>query len=204
LRKILESNCRRIVYNEPISTVRSIYLDTWNLAAARANMDGIGRREKVRLRWYDRLKPPADFFFEIKWRKNRLTGKKRIKIRADQPLFLSSYRRTVKDLAEALENQPGHILMCYSEPVVIVEYKREHFISPDGDFRLTLDYDLVFYEQWGKRKPSVSFGIPLDHRVVLESKGRNINRDKLRSLLYPVSPRVLWKLCKALPSRETL
>jgi len=190
LRRILVSNCRRLIYNEPVSTVRSIYLDTWNLTAAHANLDGIGRRQKVRLRWYDHSEPPAVFFFEIKWRKNRLTGKKRIKVHADRPLFLTPYRRTVSDLAILLKDSLAYLLMRYCEPVIIVEYKREHFASPDGDLRLTLDYDLVFYDQLGKQKPSISFGIPIDQQVILESKGREISGSKLRMLLHPLSPRV--------------
>lgn len=190
LRRVLTSNCRRLVYNEPVSTVRSIYLDTWNLSAARANLDGIGRREKVRLRWYDQREPSADFFFEVKWRKNHLTGKKRVRVRTEHPLFLNPYHRTVTELATYLPESLAHVLRRHSEPVIIVEYKREHFASADGTLRFTLDYDLVFYEQLGKQKPSVFFGTPLEQRVILESKGRNISGSKLRASLHPILPRV--------------
>ncbi len=45
--------------------------------------------------------------------------------------------------------------MGYCEPTVLVEYKREHFIA--GDLRLTIDYDLAFYDQTGKQFLSTRF-----------------------------------------------
>ena len=91
LRNVLEVNCRRLVHNDPISTVRSIYFDDVRLSACQANLAGVGRRQKLRLRWYDSLKPGRHFFFEIKWRNNRITGKHRLQLQAAEPLTEMSY-----------------------------------------------------------------------------------------------------------------
>ncbi len=61
LRDILDVNCRRLVHNDPISTVRSIYFGDVRLSACQANLAGVGRRQKLRLRWYDSLEPGEDF-----------------------------------------------------------------------------------------------------------------------------------------------
>src|SRR3990172_5597702 len=57
LRKLFEMNCHRRVYHEAVSTVRSIYFDDARLSACQDNLDGFGLRRKVRLRWYDSLRP---------------------------------------------------------------------------------------------------------------------------------------------------
>jgi hypothetical protein len=93
-------------------------------------------------------------------------------------------------LTKILPDSYREVLLLYPEPVVIVEYKREHFVSHDGILRLTMDYDLVFYAQMAKRWPVVSFGLPMHDMVVLESKGPIGTEQALRMLLYPFAPRI--------------
>ncbi len=76
------------------------------------------------------------------------------------------------------------------EPAVIVEYKREHFVSNDGCLRVTLDYDLTFYEQVGKHAISVAFARRLNGLVVLEGKTPLGRESELRGLFYPLSVRM--------------
>jgi hypothetical protein len=44
LRRLLEVNGKRQVYNREVSVVRSVYFDDARLSACRANLDGLGRR----------------------------------------------------------------------------------------------------------------------------------------------------------------
>ena len=57
------------------------------LAACRANLDGLGVRDKFRFRWYDRALPEDDCWFEIKWRRNLATGKRRFQVQASGRLL---------------------------------------------------------------------------------------------------------------------
>ena len=98
LRKLLEGNGRRLIHNEPVSTVRSIYFDDVQLSACHANLGGFGQRQKTRLRWYDSLVPQEDVFLEIKWRNFQITGKHRYALHAERPLAEVSYRQMVDDL----------------------------------------------------------------------------------------------------------
>ena len=79
---------------------------------------------------------------------------------------------------------------CHARlPITIVQYKREDFSSDDGSLRVTLDYDLTFYDQMGREKISTDFACRLDDLAVIEGKvpvGRDAD---LRRLLYPFVPR---------------
>jgi hypothetical protein len=190
LRRLLEANGRRQVHNEPISTVNSVYFDDARLSACRANLDGLGRRQKVRVRWYDSPLPQREVFFEIKWRDNRVTGKRRLHLLSPEPIGRLSYRAFLAGLAAALPPEHQAVLVRYCEPTVLVRYQREHFTSADGSLRATIDYNISYFDQTGKSFVSTSFGQPHDGLVVLEGKmppGRELD---LVSLLHPLGARL--------------
>jgi len=189
LRSLLRVNGKRQIHSSPVSTVRSIYFDDWQLSACHANLAGIGRRRKARLRWYDCLKPTNSFFFEIKWRDNHVTGKHRLQIHSSERLGALTYRSIVNELLETLPGRFVRDVSAGKEPIVLVEYKREHFTSADGCLRMTLDYDLAFYDQMGKRNISTSFVQRMDGFVLLEGKVPIGREQELRRLLHPFLPR---------------
>lgn len=189
-RRLLETNCRRLVHNNPVSVVRSIYFDDLGLSACRANLDGIGCRRKLRLRWYDSLWPGKSFFFEIKWRHNRVTGKHRLQIESDVPLVELSYRQIAAGLRSAIPADYLGDVYGFDEPIMIVQYQREHFASDDGCCRLTLDYDLAFYDQTCKARISTVFPQRLPHLIVVEGKSPIGREAELRRWLFPLQARV--------------
>ena len=189
LRAILSTRLRHVAHNGPVSVVRSIYFDDAPLTACRANIDGLGRRTKVRLRWYDSLRPKRKAYLEVKWRKSRITGKHRLHLDSAVDIQQMSYRRLRESLAACL---PSHFVppfLDYQEPIVIVQYNRQHFVSPDKQIRCTLDYGLTFYDQVGKSRISTSFGTTMDDFVVLEGKTPIGSEWELRHLLHPLSRR---------------
>jgi hypothetical protein len=189
-RSLLETNCRRLVHNEPISTVRSIYFDDAVFSACRANLDGLGRRRKVRLRWYDAVRPGRTFFFEIKWRHNRVTGKHRLQLESEEPLGELTYRQITAGLQHVIPPEHLEDVFSYGEPAIIVQYRREHFASADGCLRLTLDYDLTYYDQTGKERISTVFPRRQERLVVIEGKTPIGREFELRRLFYPLSARM--------------
>ena len=188
MRRLLEVNCRRLVHNERISVVRSIYFDDARLSACRANLNGLSDRRKLRLRWYDTPKPQNEFFFEIKWRDNRITGKHRLQMRSDRPVADLTYSEIRRNLEAIAPEYLMRDVLMYPEPIVIVQYNREHFASDDG-LRITLDYDLTYYDQTGRQMISASFPKPLEGLVVLEGKTPLGRETELRRWLHPFSPR---------------
>lgn len=189
LRKALASACRTISHNEAVSTVRSLYYDDHSLSACRANLNGLGRREKLRLRWYDVLEAPDDFYLEIKWRRNLVTGKHRFKVSSDTSLHELSFREIHRRLLHVTPEKHLRKIYRNTDPIVIVEYQREHFVSPDSEIRLTLDYALRFYDQVGRRKMSSKFPQELDGFCVVEGKTPIGREQELKALLYPLSTR---------------
>ncbi len=188
LRRLLEINCRRLIYNEPVSVVRSIYFDDVRLSACRANLDGLGNRQKLRLRWYDSLRPGTDFFLEIKWRNNLVTGKHRLQIQSDRPIADLPYQEIRRNLEAVIPKQLIQYWSRYNEPVAIVQYNREHFATDDG-LRITLDYDLAWYDQTGRQSISTSFPRCQENFIVIEGKTPVGREGELRRWLHPFSPR---------------
>lgn len=191
LGRILEANGKRQVYNREVSCVRSVYFDDPQLSACRANLDGLGRRCKLRLRWYDRPLPGHECFLEIKWRDNRITGKHRLHLRSTAVLGAMPYSAIVSNLAAVLPEKYLPTLLRYSQPTVLVEYQREHFASPDRRLRVTIDYGLVYYDQTGRQRISTSFGRADEGLVVLEGKVPVGCDHELRPFLHPLSGRIV-------------
>ncbi|MDA7977545.1 MAG: polyphosphate polymerase domain-containing protein [Pirellulales bacterium] len=188
LRRLLEVNCQRLIHSGQVSVVRSIYFDDSRLSACRANLDGLGLRRKLRIRWYDTPMPGTKFFAEIKWRDNRATGKHRMQMCSDKPLAELSYEEIRRGLVDSIPEYLAADAARYHEPVVVVEYKREHFASSDG-LRITLDYDLRFYDQFAKRMISLTFPKPLEGFIVLEGKTPLGRESELRQWFHPLTPR---------------
>ena len=190
LRVLLERSGRRQTYNRDISTVNSVYFDDASLSTCQANLDGLGRRNKVRIRWYDTPQPGHAFFFEIKWRDNRVTGKHRLQMHASERLSELSYDTILASLSAALPEECQPALARYCEPSVLVRYQREHFTAADGSLRATIDYDIAYFDQTGKRFISTSFGVPHEGLVVLEGKLPVGREHDLRRLVHPLGARV--------------
>ncbi|MEO1997489.1 MAG: polyphosphate polymerase domain-containing protein [Planctomycetaceae bacterium] len=190
LRRLMECNGRRVIHQGPVSEVRSIYFDSPQLSACQANLSGVSQRRKTRLRWYDSLVPGDEAYFEIKWRENQMTGKYRLKMQASPQLGAWSYRQLVGGLLDTLPSDHVGRFLAGCDPVAIVEYRREHFVSPDGHLRATLDFDLAFYDQTGKQRINTTFPRRMPGLVVLEVKADPKRVVELRELLFPLNPRV--------------
>jgi len=143
----------------------------------------------MRIRWYDSHRPGKKFFFEIKWRNNRVTGKHRIPLLVSKCLSQLSYSEILASLENTLPSDYLGDVLAFPDATVLVEYKREHFVSRDEPLRVTLDYDLVYYDQSAKEFMSASFGTPMDDLVVVEGKIPVGRESELVELLYPLSLR---------------
>ena len=189
LRSHLAGNCRQLIHNERVSVVRSIYFDDARLSACHANLDGVGSRRKLRLRWYDSLRPGKEAYLEIKWRENKVTGKHRLQVKAPSPLDSLSYDELYAALDAVIPEKYRCAFARFPEPVVIVQYDREHFTSPDGQLRMTLDYNLTYFDQMGRTQIATDFACPLNDLFVVEGKVAVGNERELRDLLHPFVPR---------------
>jgi hypothetical protein len=203
IRTVLKGNCKSVKFGKGPSRVRSIYFDDHRLTACYENLYGISSRRKLRIRWYDRPLPGESFFFEIKWREGRITGKHRLEMRSEHPVEDMEFSDLAEYLMGVLPAEHRRFVLKYAEPVALVEYKREHFVTRDRAVRATLDYDLVFYPQMGRRKPSLRFGQRMENMVVLEGKSPVGREREVLEMFHPMRPRATRSskyvnACKAL------
>lgn len=194
LRAALATLCQarahgRDVSRRPVSWVRSLYFDSPEMSACLANLQGLGQRQKLRLRWYDQLLPAEDFYMEIKWRKNRVTGKHRFKMQSDTPLSQMRLKEIHRQLVEVTPREHVREVCRFSEPIVVVQYCREHFQSPDREMRLTMDYDLRFYDQVAKSRLALRLPMKMDGFCVIEGKTPIGREAELKAMLSSLSLR---------------
>lgn len=125
-----------------IYRVSSLYFDTPCDTALRQKIDGVDRREKFRIRYYN-----ADLSFirlEKKVKINGLCGKYSAKLTAGQVerLLQGNYEflRTSDTplLIELYSKMQGQLL----RPKTVVTYDREAFLYEPGNVRVTIDRDL--------------------------------------------------------------
>lgn len=122
--------------------VRSLYFDNLWDKALREKKDGVNRREKFRIRYYE--DDISCLYLEKKSKWNGLCSKERIPLSAEEVLRLLEGELSV--LAEAGQ---GLAKELYSKmlsqgllPKTIVEYTRMPFVYEPGNVRVTLDYNI--------------------------------------------------------------
>lgn len=122
--------------------IRSLYFDTPSDKALREKIDGVDRREKFRLRFYNG--DTALIHLEKKSKRNGLCAKETAALTAaevqaildgDLAWMPSSGRPLVIELYSKMASQ-------LLRPKTIVDYTREPFVYPQGNVRVTLDYDI--------------------------------------------------------------
>lgn len=122
--------------------IRSLYFDTPSDKALREKIDGVNRREKFRIRYYDL--DPSLIHLEKKGKLNGLCSKESATITAEEAQklvdgdldwMIRSDRPLVRELYAKMHSQG-------LKPKTIVDYTREAFTYGPGNVRVTLDYDI--------------------------------------------------------------
>ena len=122
--------------------IRSLYFDDISDRALREKIDGLNRREKFRIRYYNG--DTSVIHLEKKSKFNNLGNKQSAPLTAQQAQSIVD-----GDLAFMLDSEYPLIRELYSKmtadrlkPRVIVDYTREPFIYAPGNVRVTLDYNI--------------------------------------------------------------
>jgi len=122
--------------------IRSLYFDDLRDKALREKLDGVDRREKFRLRYYDL--DPSLIHLEKKCKRGGLGTKAVCPITAEEARAIvdgrldwmpASGRPLVQELYHKMRAQG-------LRPRTIVDYTREPFVYPAGNVRVTLDYGI--------------------------------------------------------------
>ena len=161
-------SCLRTEY--PDRQVNNIYFDSFSHQSFCENIIGSSSKSKVRLRWYGASKNPVNSSLEIKCKRNQLNWKLIYKIQGEMGAEGWSWRRIYSEIRGQLPLDAKKWLEMSPQPVLINRYVRKYFLSRDKKVRVTLDRDLVVYDQSRKPFPNYSLKSNLPKVLVLEVK----------------------------------
>lgn len=178
----------RVAY--PAREINNLYFDTVDLQSFNDNLSGVNERRKLRLRWYGELaaNKASNPILELKLKENMLGDKKAQKL--DLILDLS------RTFAEILETIRCHTagkwrsrLLTFTQPTLINRYRREYYVSPDGVIRITLDHNLVSYDQRMGSRPNLKRRLPRSASVVIEVKAGPEYQERLQRVMgyFPIA-----------------
>ena len=144
LRQRLRAVAKPDVHAQPDGSylVRSLYFDNLSDQALREKIDGVNRREKFRIRYYN--DDISHIQLEKKSKYNGLCSKEAVTVSEE------TVRRILKgDNGALLESGQELEAELYSKmlskgllPKTIVEYMRMPFVFAPGNVRITLDYQI--------------------------------------------------------------
>lgn len=122
--------------------IRSLYFDDSRDTALREKIDGVSRREKFRLRYYNG--DVSYICLEKKAKRDGLCGKRSVLLGAQEVRALlngdlawmpSSGRPLLQELYWKMKSNG-------LRPKTIVDYTRDAYVYPAGNVRVTLDYNI--------------------------------------------------------------
>ncbi len=130
--------------------VHSLYLDSDNLEIYWRTVNGDKNRYKLRLRYYSD-DPDIPVFFEIKRRMKDVILKQRGGVRQEAvPLIL---RGQLPEHSQFITKDPGSVVAIQrflhlmaqlgAKPKSHIYYRREAYVSDDGEVRVTMDRDVL-------------------------------------------------------------
>lgn len=185
----LRSRLRAILRHDPHVgptgeyAIRSVYLDNADDKALREKLDGVDRREKFRIRWYN-----GDLSYIVLEKKAKLHGlcsksgcvitkEEAARLFAGDSSWLkNSGSETARELAAKMELQG-------LRPRTVVDYLREPFVFPPGNVRVTLDREI----RGANFRPDILersvFTVPSGGDVLLEVKYDHFLPDLIRDLV---------------------
>lgn len=178
--------------------INSLYFDTIDFNSLEESMEGFSTRSKVRLRWYGNQKSLTTATLEIKRKKGIFSWKK-----------LYSKQFTVNPLAERWDAFIFANSNCCPlaehrtqslRSVSVISYDRKYYESFNGKVRITIDENLVSFDQRTSSKPNLRFGRQHLNQIVIEAKVDASDANFLPIVFdqLPFSPKRFSKYCESL------
>ena len=119
--------------------IRSLYFDDYKDTSYNQVLDGISKREKYRIRYYDL--DPSYITLEKKSKENNLGKKDKDKLSPEMvvKLITNEEIETKKPVVSELQAKMKADLY---KPAIIIDYERKAFTYPINDVRITIDYNI--------------------------------------------------------------
>ena len=151
--------------------IRSLYFDDYKDTSYYQVVDGISKREKYRIRYYNY--DLSYICLEKKFKINNMTNKTSCRITKKQVEDLINGKLNISKDNDKLLNEFILKTKFYGyKPAVVVSYNRIPYVYRAGNVRLTLDYNIsIDYNTDGfLKKQNVQIPIIEDNMMVLEVK----------------------------------
>ena len=162
--------------------IRSLYFDNYKNTSYHQVLDGLSKREKYRIRYYDL--DPSYITLEKKSKQNNLGKKDKDKLTKEIVLkFINN--EEVESNKPVITELQGKIKTDLYKPVVIIDYERRAFTYPVNDVRITLDYNISCSYEFSKFFDRNINSIPLleKNTAILEVKYNDFLPDFIKNII---------------------
>ena len=155
----------------PPRQVNNIYFDTADCQSLNENLNGVGFRGKLRLRWYGpTLNMVTGARLELKYREGTVGWKKIWPLDVALNLDQLDWHEACRKIRDVVNIQAGLSLAHRAHPVLINHYQRAYYVSSDQMVRLTIDSRLHAYNQRFSHRPNLRRPAPIADRIIVELK----------------------------------
>lgn len=162
--------------------IRSLYFDDYKDTSYFQVLDGISKREKYRIRYYDL--DPSYITLEKKSKENNLGKKDKDKLTKEMVMKFINNEEIESNKPVVTELQSKMKTNLY-KPVIIIDYERRAFTYPVNDVRITLDYNISCSYEISKFFEKNINSIPLleKNTAILEVKYNDFLPDFIKQLI---------------------
>jgi SPX domain protein involved in polyphosphate accumulation len=155
-----------------LTSIASLYYDTPDFRLIRASLEKPAFKEKIRLRSYGLATDESPVYLELKRKAFDIVYKRRVQ--STLPQVEQFFDEDGEDIAGGQINREIKSFRDYYRPLMpacLIIYDRTAYFEPDGDLRLTIDYNPRYRIEDLDLKTSMD-GIPLlgDGWTILEIK----------------------------------
>lgn len=165
----------------PPRWVNNLYFDTHRLNCVSDNLDGTSLRNKLRLRWYGREQPITPHL-ELKHREGLLGDKEQVELN-DTLDLTQPWHTTMGLIRSQLPPLWQSRFQAMAHPTLINRYWREYYVTPDEAIRVTLDSQMVAYDQRLASSPNLRLALPIEETIVIEVKADQSQADRVQALV---------------------
>lgn len=147
--------------------IRSLYFDNASDKALREKLDGVNKREKFRIRYYNG--DTSLIRLEKKCKVNGLCLKNGITLSKEQAqkLVTGNYDWMIDSGEKLIQELYSKIMSQGLRPKTIVDYIREPFVFRPGNVRVTIDYNIRTSLNCADFLDTKVITIPVDNNIMI-------------------------------------
>lgn len=183
----------------PPRRINSLYFDSSDFVNIRESIEGCSKRTKKRLRWYENNGTQHEANLEFKSKQGHLSWKKIF------PKFCIIYPSASK-WDEFVDKGNWERLQVIGPifPSSIVSYSRTYYESANKKIRITLDQDIVYYDQHLSSGPNFLNNYQDPAKLVIEIKLNSRDQGLIKKVQHfiPFCSRRFSKYCESMSSHN--